>query len=140
MPLLRFYLPPNLLSVEEKRALSQKLAEIYKLQGLPAFYVNVFFIEIPNGSQYVGGEVADDFVRICIEHIAIGFPSDASKTLYMQNLDNVICPLFESKGYRWEYHISETPRDLWKVQSIVPPSHLSTTERKWARENRASQY
>jgi len=140
MPLLRFYLPSNLLSTEEKKYLSQTISEIYKLQGLPAFYVNVFFIEIPHGSQFVGGEIADDFIRICIEHIALAFPSDDSKTLYMQNLDNAICPLFESKGYRWEYHISETPRELWKVQSIVPPPHLSVAERTWARENRASQY
>lgn len=140
MPLLRFYLSPNLLSAEEKNSLSQKLTEIYTSIGLPAFYVNVAFIEIPSDSFYVAGEPVNDFIRICIEHIAVKFASENHQQRYMKKLDSIIAPLFESKGFRWEYHINETPRELWKIQSIVPPPCQSPAEQKWARENRVSQY
>jgi phenylpyruvate tautomerase PptA (4-oxalocrotonate tautomerase family) len=138
MPLLRFYLSPNLLSAEEKKDLSQKLTAIYTFRGLPAFYVNVVFLEIPPGSLYVGGEPADDFVRICIEHIALKFPSEERQQLYMKKLDDIIMSIFDPKGLRWEYHINETPRELWKIQSIIPPPHQSEGEQKWFRENRAT--
>lgn len=37
----------------------------------------------------------------------------------------------------WEYHVVETPRDLWKIQGIVPPPSRSAEEKLWARENKA---
>jgi hypothetical protein len=36
----------------------------------------------------------------------------------------------------WEMHISETPRDLWSIQGILPPPTGSEAEKKWVSENR----
>lgn len=140
MPLIRLYLAPNILSSDEKKEVSIQLTDIYTSRGLPPFYVNIIFIETPPNCLFVGGEPQDKFVRICIEHIALHFPSDDRKRSYMKKLDSIIQPLFQSKGYQWEYHISETPRDLWKVQSIIPPPYQSLEERSWMTERRAIPY
>jgi len=137
MPLLRFYLPPGLLTSAEKKELSQQLTKIYLLFDLPAFYVNIIFSEIPSDSFYVGGEENDTFIRLVVEHLARSFSSTEHQNRYMSKLDAVIKPLFDSKGYTWEYHIIESSRDLWKIQSIVPPPPRSEAEKMWSRENKA---
>jgi hypothetical protein len=38
----------------------------------------------------------------------------------------------------WEYHIVETERMLWKIDSIVPPGNGTLAEKRWAREGRAT--
>lgn len=140
MPLLRFYLAPNLLSSSEKKNLAKQLTEIYTAADIPAFFVDVVYIEVPKDSIYVGGEEAGDFVRICIEHIARRMATEERKQAYMGKLDAIIIPVFKPKNLRWEYHITETPRELWKVQSLVPPPTGSDVEQMWARENRAIPY
>lgn len=37
---------------------------------------------------------------------------------------------------KWEYHINETPRDLWTTEGIRPPPFRSAEEKVWAREDR----
>jgi phenylpyruvate tautomerase PptA (4-oxalocrotonate tautomerase family) len=138
MPLLRFYQSPNLLTPDEKKRLSRDLTAIYVASGLPAFYVNVIFLDVPPDSLFVGGEETHNFVRICIEHIALKFPNADLQQRYMKRLDDIIVPIFEPKGLNWEYHIDETPRELWKLQSIVPPPHLSEAHHKWVKENKAT--
>jgi hypothetical protein len=38
---------------------------------------------------------------------------------------------------RWEYHIEESNRDLWRVQGLVPPPLGSEGFKLWEREGRA---
>lgn len=140
MPLIRMYLARDILSPGEKQALSAKLTRMYSSVGLPSFYVNVLFLETSPDCTYVGGEPQERFVRICIEHIALHFPSDEHKRAYMEGLDKILLRFLDGKRCRWEYHISETPRDLWKIQSIVPPPHQSVEEKTWVTENQAIDY
>jgi phenylpyruvate tautomerase PptA (4-oxalocrotonate tautomerase family) len=137
MPLLRFYLPLNLLTTEEKTKLAADLTKIYMAGGLPAFYVNVFFLEIPTESFYVGGKQAPTFVRLVCEHIARTMPDTKSQQRYLRALDRILTPLFESKGYQWEYHVIESPRELWKIQGLVPPPGGSEAEKMWKRVDQA---
>jgi Putative oxalocrotonate tautomerase enzyme len=136
MPLLRFYLPPNLLTSEEKTKLSADLTKIYNSGGLPSFYVNVFFLEIPVDSFYVGGLPAPKFVRLVCEHIARVMPNVKSQNRYLNALDRILTPLFESKGYQWEYHVIESSRELWKIQGLAPPAEGSEAEKMWKRLDR----
>jgi phenylpyruvate tautomerase PptA (4-oxalocrotonate tautomerase family) len=137
MPLIRLYIAPSVLSTTEKEELAQKLTAIYVSRvKLPAFYVNVLFVELPENSYYIGGQARNNFIRIAIEHIALRFPNPEREQSYMKALDDVIVPLFTSKGLDWEYHISETSRELWKIQSLVPPPHLSEAHENWFKENK----
>jgi len=40
----------------------------------------------------------------------------------------------------WGHHIFETPRDLWWVQGIEPPSLGSAGEKLWIDKNKAVQW
>src|SRR3982074_2190206 len=107
MPLLRFFVAPSVLSTAEKKELAQKITSVYVSRKMPAFYVNVFFLELPEDSYYIGGEARANFVRIAIEHIAMHFANPQREQAYMKELDDIIMPLFTSKGLDWEYHISQ---------------------------------
>jgi hypothetical protein len=52
----------------------------------------------------------------------------------------VIEPFATGKGLRWEFHIDETPKDLWMIDGFVPPPSGSDAEKLWARENRPIPY
>ena len=71
MPLWKFYHPEGAFSAEDKQAIAGKITRIYRM--LPSFYVGVVFQPVPKDSFFVGGEPADDFVRIWVDHIARTF-------------------------------------------------------------------
>lgn len=52
---------------------------MYVSRDLPAFYVNVVFIDTPESTVYVGGEEKHNFVRIVIEQIARTLPDPGTE-------------------------------------------------------------
>ena len=68
MPLWKIYHPVGAFSAEQKKGLSEAITALYS--RLPKFYVGVVFQEVAAESFYVGGEPADNFVRIWVDHIA----------------------------------------------------------------------
>ena len=51
MPLHRIYSTPGTFSVEDKAAIAERITAFYTAPptNLPAFYVNVLFIDVPKG-------------------------------------------------------------------------------------------
>jgi hypothetical protein len=63
--------------------------------------------------------------------------------MYLQttsHLDDVMKPHLLDKGYDFEYHVDETERRLWKVNSLIPPPFKSAEEQLWVKENKAVAY
>ena len=77
MPLWHIYCPEGTYSAEDKRALADRITDLYAEYGLPRFLVSVVFQEVPKDSYLIGGEPADDYVRIWIDQIARRIPDDA---------------------------------------------------------------
>jgi hypothetical protein len=100
----------------------------------------MLFHEVGRGSFYVGGEPADDRVRIAIDHIARHYADPASKEAARKRIDAVIQPFAAGKGLRGEFHVDETPRDLWMIDGLLPPPTGSEAGQLWAKENRAIPY
>jgi phenylpyruvate tautomerase PptA (4-oxalocrotonate tautomerase family) len=140
MPLWNVYHPVGAFTEQEKRELADRITGVYEAAGLPRFYVVALFHEVDRGSFYVGGEPADDAVRIEIDHIARHSADAAGRESVRQRVSAVIAPFAAGKGLRWEFHIDETPRDLWMISGSVPPPSGSDTEKLWARENRPVPY
>ena len=136
MPLWKIYHAPEAFSVEDKRALAGEITKLYSF--LPRFYVNVLFRELDRDSFLIGGEPTGNFVRIGIEHIARTFPSDEAKAWFIGRINGVLAPYVRDRGRDWEFHIQETPFDLWNVQGIAPPLPGSEDEKRWAQENKPS--
>jgi phenylpyruvate tautomerase PptA (4-oxalocrotonate tautomerase family) len=63
MPLWHIYCPEGTYSPDDKRALADRITDLYAEYGLPRFLVSVVFQEVPKDSYLIGGEPADDFVR-----------------------------------------------------------------------------
>ncbi len=135
MPLWKVYHPVGAFSVDEKAAFAKKVTELYGM--LPKFYVNVIFHEIPKESFYIGGVQVDNFIRLTIVQIARTLPDDR-KVWWLERINETIAPFVKERGFDWEFHIDETPFDLWSVQGYQPPPPDSEDEKRWARESRPS--
>jgi hypothetical protein len=98
------------------------------------------FHEVDRGSFYVGGEPVDDRVRVAIDHIARRTEDPAGRESLRSRIGDVIEPFATAKGLRWEFHVDQTPRDLWVIDGLVPPPTGSDAENLWAKENRAIPY
>jgi phenylpyruvate tautomerase PptA (4-oxalocrotonate tautomerase family) len=138
MPLWKVYHPEAAFSAEDKKVIAEKITRIYRM--LPSFYVGVVFQPIPKDSFFVGGEPADDFVRIWVDHIARTFADEEIKGRFLAACAQVFDPYVAQRGLRWEMHVDETPFSLWTIQGLRPPPPGSAAEAGWIAENRATPY
>jgi phenylpyruvate tautomerase PptA (4-oxalocrotonate tautomerase family) len=137
MPLWKIYHPENAFTADDKRAIAKAITAIYPL---PKFFVGLVFQEIPKHSFYIGGEPADDFVRIWVDHIARQFVDESLKERFFAAVNRVFAPYIADRGLRWEIHVDETPFSLWRIQGLKPPMPDSPAEQKWRAENKPSPY
>ena len=138
MPLWKIYHPEDAFTVEDKHALSQAITALYS--RLPKFYVGVVFQAVAKDSFFVGGEPADKFVRIWVDHIARTLPTPEAKAWWIKSCDEAMAPFIRDRGFDWEFHIDETPFDLWSIQGLRPPPANSEAEARWIAENKATPY
>jgi hypothetical protein len=146
MPLWQFFHPPGAFSTaEEKQAVVDDVTRLYTAWDLPAFYVVVQFLplDVADGRAnfFVGGKAATNFVRVIVHHLA--FQSQGSVAAHTQianGVDKVLKPHVEDKGFDWEYHVSESPPTMWKINGSVPPVTGNAALATWARENKPSAY
>ncbi|WP_332642956.1 tautomerase family protein [Aeromicrobium sp.] len=139
MPMWQIYAPAGAYDMDSKKAFSDAITDLYvDFAGLPRFYVVVVFEERPQGSIWVGGEPADNFVRVVIDHIARQLDTPELRDLTMEAMEATLEPFVRERGFDWEIHIDETPLDLWRTQGLVPPPPESVHERRWADENAPS--
>jgi len=136
MPLWKVYHPEEAFSSEDKQAIAQRITGIYR--ELPPFYVGVIFEAIPKSSLYIGGEPANDFVRISVDHIARTLNEDEKKQQFLDFVAKRLAPFIAERGLRWEMHVDETPFSLWTVDGYRPPLPGSPDEIRWRTENRPS--
>lgn len=138
MPLWKFYHPQDAFSAGDKAAIAGRITTLYR--ALPKFYVGVVFQEIPKDSFYVGGEPADDFVRIWVDHIARSFKDEEIKGRFLTAVNQLLAPYIADRGLRWEVHVDETPFSLWSIQGLRPPRPDTPAEKQWIAENRPVPY
>lgn len=139
MPLWQIYHPPGTFEdAKSKQSFAKDITKLYTNAGLPAFYVVTHFHKMEDSNVYVGGKTTSDkpFVRLVITHIAINLPNtDEAYRRTSSRLDGIMKPHLLDKGYDFEYHVDETERRLWKINSLIPPPHKSAEEELWVREN-----
>ncbi|MFI9275578.1 tautomerase family protein [Kitasatospora sp. NPDC052896] len=140
MPLWHVYHPPGAYSPVQKKQLADDITEFYARIGLPRFYVMALFHEVEASSFYVGGEPAQNAVRIVIEHIARHATDPAARRRTREALAALVAPHTTERGLYCEFHIDETAQDLWMMDGIAPPPARSEAEQRWARENRPVPY
>jgi Putative oxalocrotonate tautomerase enzyme len=87
------------------------------------------FQEVPKESFYVGGNPADDFVRIWVDHIARSFKDEETKERFLNACNRLLAPFIPDRGLQWEMHADETP-----FQSLVDPGPEAAPSRLSGRE------
>lgn len=85
-------------------------------------------------------ETKTDTVRIVIEHIALHMDDPERRRRSSEEIGKVIAPYTTDRGLHVEFHIDETPRDLWMIDGISPPPSGSDAEKLWVQENRPVPY
>lgn len=105
MPLWRIFSNAKTFSVEQRAALSRDITALYSM--LPAFYVNVVFINCGDEDVWIGGEPKTNFVRIVIEQVARTMPSPDTergrkfREGWMDRINDVCCAHTEIFGISW---------------------------------------
>jgi hypothetical protein len=98
MPLWRIFSHPDTFSYEQRKGIAAAVTKLYGI--LPAFYVNVIFIDVDETAVWIGGEPKSNFVRIVIEQIARTMPSPETeegrrmRPMWMDRINDV-----ENTGY-----------------------------------------
>lgn len=136
MPLWDIVTSANALTKEDKQTIVDGITKIYTKVGLPAFYVVIRFSERSTGDLFVGGKYHPSHVVLQVYHLARNFASDEQKTGFLERVDKVLNPVMKGRGLDWEYTISESPRELWKSNGLVPPMPGTEMEKEWVRQNR----
>ena len=140
MPLWTVHHPTGTYTPAQKRDFATDITGIYTGIGLPAFYVVVAFTEHEPSSLLIGGEPASQAVRIVIDHIAVHQDGVDGMRRTAHRIDTVIARHTRDRGLYSEFHVDETPRELWVVDGHEPPPFGSSAEAAWARQNRPSTY
>lgn len=135
MPLWDFHSAPGHFTAEEKQHIAKSLTTIYTGAGIPAFYVRVRFTENEAINIYSGGERSDKIIMIQVWHLARTMETEERKTRFLNAVDRILTPLMEKKGLDWEYFVTESPRDLWKINGMYPPAAGSEEEKAWFEAN-----
>jgi phenylpyruvate tautomerase PptA (4-oxalocrotonate tautomerase family) len=143
MPLYNIYHPVGAYTAEDKAEFAKRIVDTYG-DSIPRFYVGVIFHEIAKDEFYMGAVARDNFVRLRCDHFARHHVAEANGKLtadeWMTKIEASIAPFVRDRGYDWEIHYGETPRELWRVQGMVPPAAHSDLEKQWIKENRAVPY
>lgn len=136
MPLWTVYHPADSFTGEDKKAIAASVITLYPM--LPKFYVGIIFHETQ--SLYVGGVLADRFVRISVDHIARQFADDGAISRWLTGAARIFKPYTEDRGFDWEIHVDETPFRLWLINGLRPPAPDSPGEKLWVSGNKAVPY
>jgi len=138
MPLWAIYHNPDAFTDVQKEALAVSITKIYTDFGLPKFYVGIVFVPTPARSFFISAEPANNFVRIAIDHIARQLPTPEIRTKWVHDTNAALKPHIQDRGLNFEWHISETPFDLWSIEGFRPPPGGSKAEARWIAENKAT--
>ena len=122
MPLWNLYCPEATYSAEDKQAFAERITDLYAEFGLPRFYVSVVFQETPKQSYFIGGEPADDFVRIWIHEIARRVPEEA-RGWWMKRIRETVAPYVTDPGT-----MTADPKSLTLVIK-GPPNRVAVVKR-----------
>ena len=136
MPLWQIYHPEPAFSTADKRALAQKVTALYR--DFCRASTSTSSSTRCRRSAYLGGEPADDFVRVTIDHIARAMDNDAEQQQFLAACTRILQPYIAAHGLRWELHVDETPFSLWTIDGLKPPAPGTTAGEKWRSENRPS--
>ena len=114
MPLWHVYHPPTTFTTAaSKTALAAAFTKLYTDVGLPPFYVNVYFHQIPATDIYIGGQpqestepgvepLARPFVRFVGEQIAVRMEdSDEVYAQWLDKVDAVSLAVYPAFGESW---------------------------------------
>lgn len=89
MPLWRIFSHKDTFSTEQRQNIASDVTALYVNVGLPAFYVNVIFIDVEETGIWIGGEMRKSFVRIAIEQIARKMDDEDLRRDWMKMINEV---------------------------------------------------
>jgi phenylpyruvate tautomerase PptA (4-oxalocrotonate tautomerase family) len=140
MPLWNIYHPVGAYTAQDKREFAARITDIVYIT-IPKFYVGILFHEVPKESFFMGGEARDNFIRIRLDQFARHVSLDKTWTeAILGRMNEALEPFVQKRGYNFELHVGETPRELWLIDGIRPPGPDTAAEKKWKLENRPSTY
>lgn len=140
MPMWTVYVPEGKFSADDRQAIATRITDFYdKKLNFPRFWVSVVFHEQPLGGIFKGGEPADDFVRIWIDHAIRGGVSHEAYDKFLTGVWEMLAEWIRDRGFELEVHGDETPIVFWQINGITPPHDPRSEDwKRWQLENKPS--
>ncbi|QKX59077.1 uncharacterized protein TRUGW13939_06207 [Talaromyces rugulosus] len=131
MPRWTFELAPNTLTKQEKGTIAKKVTELYIRRGVPSFFINVFFHENGENNFYSGGKCPPSAIFFHIDHAIRKLPDEEARKLFISEANDIVSPIFDPKGIKWESNIYEHPRYNWRINGMIPPVEHPEIMKEW---------
>ena len=132
MPRWNIYTLEGTLARKDKDTLAEQITALYVSLGIPAFWVNVFFHEMPVSRFYSGGKAEHNSVFFHIDHAARNFETQPEEVRlgFIKKVNEIAGPIL-GKGLKWEYNIYDHPRDNWRINGMIPPMDHPEALKEW---------
>lgn len=140
MPRWTFELSPGTITTEEKRTIARKVTDLYIARGVPSFFINVFFHETGENDFFSGGKYLPGAVFFHMDDAIRKFPDEESRTEFIAEANEIVRPIFEPKGIKWESNIYEHPRYNWRINGMIPPVEYPEVMKEWMEKDMAVPY
>jgi phenylpyruvate tautomerase PptA (4-oxalocrotonate tautomerase family) len=125
MPLWRIYHATGAITPPDQEKLAQMITDLYSTPPatLPAFYVDVIYVEVPTDKLFVAGKPRNDFVRFSIEHLATHLDKEPPRLVrFHKAIDNALIPFLKERQLEWEYSVVKLPTFSWGALDGLQPS------------------
>ncbi|EEA19963.1 hypothetical protein TMatcc_010109 [Talaromyces marneffei ATCC 18224] len=138
MPYWKIYHSPNTLTEEDKTTLSASITSYYTSVGLPAFYVNIFYLPLASSDFFVGGKPVSKKLAIEVLHIARQWDStETDRAVRLKNgITEILKPYTTDKGVQVEFCVVQGPPQLWRINGIDPPEGVDASNEELVERNR----
>jgi hypothetical protein len=123
MPRWTFELSPG--------TIAKKVTDLYVSYDIPAWFVNVFFHENGEGNFYSAGKTPPQAVFLHIDHAARKIASEDIRKDFIAKANDILRPVLDPRGIKWEYNVYEHPRDNWRINGMIPPVEHPEVYRLW---------
>ena len=133
MPLWKIYHPENAFSDDDKQAIAERVTALYT--DLPKFYVGLVFQPVPKASFFIGGQRADDFVRIAVDHIARQIHEDEIKRRFLGAVGSCWRPISPSADCAGKSTSTRRRSACGPSRTSARPCPARPSER-WREQNR----
>lgn len=66
-----------------------------------------------------------------MDHAAGKFDTEEVRHEFIRKVNDIVRPILDPKGIKWEYNLYEHPRHYWRINGMIPPMEYPEVLEAW---------